>query len=66
MVSSLSLASLALMRVKQSSLDDSESLVDSIRYTLDNEQTIAEEAQCVPLSQEQIDQQLQTFGDATS
>ena len=54
------------MYVKQSSLDDSESLVAFIRYTLDNEQAIAEEAQFVPLSHEQIDQQLQTFEDATS
>jgi phosphate transport system substrate-binding protein len=54
------------MYVKQSSLDDSESLVEFIRYTLDNEQSIAEEAQFVPLNQEQIDQQLQTFEDATS
>jgi phosphate transport system substrate-binding protein len=54
------------MYVKLSSLDENESLVEFVRFTLDNEQTIAQEAQFVPLSQEQIDQQLQTFEDATS
>jgi len=45
--------------VKQSSLDANQSLGDFVRYTLENEQTIAEEARFVPLSQQQIDQELQ-------
>ena len=53
------------MYVKTSSLADTEGLADFVRYTLDNEQTIAEEARFVPLSQEQIDEQLQKFEDAT-
>jgi phosphate transport system substrate-binding protein len=54
------------MYVKTSSLADTEGLADFVRYTLDNEQTIAKEAQFVPLSQEQIDQQLQKLQDATA
>lgn len=54
------------MYVKTSSLADTEGLADFVRYTLDNEQTIAKEAQFVPLSQEQIDEQLQKFEDAIS
>lgn len=54
------------MYVKTSSLADTEGLADFVRYTLDNEQTIAEEARFVPLSQEQIDEQLQKFEDATA
>ena len=53
------------MYVKTSSLADTEGLADFVRYTLDNEQAIASEAQFVPLSQEQIDEQLQKFEDAT-
>ena len=54
------------MYVKTSSLADTEGLADFVRYTLENEQTIAKEAQFVPLSQEQIDEQLQNFEDAIS
>ena len=35
-------------------------------YTLENEQTIAEEARFMPLSLEQIDEQLKKFDDATT
>jgi len=54
------------MYVKKSSLADVEGLADFVRYTLENEQTIAEEARFVPLSQEQIDEQLQKLEDATA
>ena len=54
------------MYVKTSSLADTEGLADFVRYTLENEQTIAEEARFVPLSQEQIDEQLKKFEDATT
>jgi len=54
------------MYVKTSSLADTEGLADFIRFTLENEQTIAEEARFVPLSQEQIDEQLKKFEDATT
>jgi phosphate transport system substrate-binding protein len=52
------------MYVKKSSLADTEGLADFVRFTLENEQTIAEEAQFVPLSQEQIDEQLQKLENA--
>ncbi len=54
------------MYVKTSSLADTEGLADFIRFALENEQTIAEEAQFVPLSQEQINEQLQKLEDATA
>jgi len=54
------------MYVKMSSLADAEGLADFVRYTLENEQTIAEQAQFVPLSQEQIDEQLQKLEAATA
>jgi phosphate transport system substrate-binding protein len=50
--------------VKTSSLEDNEALGDFVRYMLENEQTIAEEALFVPLSQEQIDEELQKLEDA--
>jgi len=53
------------MYVKTNSLADTEGLADFVRYALENEQTIAEQAQFVPLSQEQIDEQLQKLEDAT-
>jgi phosphate transport system substrate-binding protein len=53
------------MYVKKSSLADTAGLTDFVRYALENEQTIAEQAQFVPLSQEQIDEQLQKLEDAT-
>jgi phosphate transport system substrate-binding protein len=54
------------MYVKQSALDDNESLVEFLTYTLDNAQTIAEEAQYVPLGQELLDEQKQALEDATA
>ena len=54
------------MYVKTSSLADDASLEDFVRYTLENEQTIAEQARFVPLSQDEIDEQLQKLEDATA
>jgi ABC-type phosphate transport system substrate-binding protein len=54
------------MYVKTSSLADTEGLADFVRFALENEQKIAEEAQFVPLSQAQIDIQLQKLEDATA
>jgi phosphate transport system substrate-binding protein len=54
------------MYVKLSSLQDNESVSEFIGYTLENAATIATEAQFVPLSQEQIDEQQQTLDDALS
>jgi phosphate transport system substrate-binding protein len=50
--------------VKQSSLDEKESVRDFVRFMLENEQTIAEEARFVPLSQEQIDEQILKLDEA--
>jgi phosphate transport system substrate-binding protein len=50
--------------VKLSALAESDDLVAFVRFMLENEQTIAEEAQFVPLGQEQIDEQLQKLEDA--
>jgi phosphate transport system substrate-binding protein len=52
------------MYVKLSSLEDNESLKEFVDYTLENAETIATEAQFVPLSQAQIDEQQQTLEDA--
>jgi phosphate transport system substrate-binding protein len=52
--------------VKKSSLQDNSQLGDFVRYALENQRTIAEEARFVPLSQEQIDEQLQKLDDALS
>jgi phosphate transport system substrate-binding protein len=54
------------MYVTKSSLADTEGLADFVRFALENEQKIAEEAQFVPLSQAQIDEQLQKLEDATA
>ncbi|MGH3066690.1 MAG: PstS family phosphate ABC transporter substrate-binding protein [Gaiellaceae bacterium] len=54
------------MYVKTSSLAATEGLTEFLRYMLENEQTIAEEARFVPLSQEQIDAELQKLEDASS
>ena len=54
------------MYVKSASLADDASLEDFVRYTLENEQTIAEQARFVPLSQGEIDEQLQKLEDATA
>jgi phosphate transport system substrate-binding protein len=52
--------------VKQSSLDENETLRDFVRFALENAQTIAEEALYVPLGQEQLDASIQKFEDATA
>jgi phosphate transport system substrate-binding protein len=54
------------MYVKLSALQDNESLDEFVRYTLENAETIATEAQFVPLSQQQIDEQTQKLEDATT
>jgi phosphate transport system substrate-binding protein len=54
------------MYVKLSSLQDNESVAQFIDYTLENAESIATEAQFVPLSQQQIDEQKQKLEDATS
>ena len=52
------------MYVKLSSLRESPDVADFVRFALQNEQAIAEEARFVPMSQEQIDEQLQKLEDA--
>lgn len=52
------------MYVKLSSLQDNEALSDFVTYTLENAETIATEAQFVPLSQAQIAEQQQALEDA--
>jgi phosphate transport system substrate-binding protein len=54
------------MYASKSALTDSESLADFLRFTLENEQSIAEASRVVPLSQQQIDEQVQKLEDATS
>ena len=54
------------MYVKLSSLQDNESVAEFMTYTLDNAEGIATEAQFVPLSQQQIDEQQQALEDATA
>ncbi len=54
------------MYVKSAALADDASLEEFVRYTLENEQTIAEQARFVPLTQEEIDEQLQKLEDATA
>jgi len=54
------------MYVKTSALTDSASLADFLRFTLDNEQSIAQASRVVPMNQEQIDEQVQKLEDATS
>jgi phosphate transport system substrate-binding protein len=54
------------MYVKLSALADSEGLADFVRYTLENAAAIAEEAQVVPLNQEQVDAELQRLAEATA
>ena len=58
------LAAALRLRQASSSLAESEDLRTSSGYMLENEQTIAEEAQFVPLNQEQLDEQLQKLEDA--
>jgi phosphate transport system substrate-binding protein len=52
--------------VKKSSLSENGDLEEFVRYALENQQQIAEEARFVPLNQEQIDEQLQNLDDALS
>jgi phosphate transport system substrate-binding protein len=52
--------------VKQSSFDDDEDVHDFVKYMLDNEQTIAEEARFVPLSDAQLAEQQSKVEDAAS
>ena len=54
------------MYVKLSSLADNESVADFMSYTLENAETIATEAQFVPLSPDQIAEQQQKLEDATA
>jgi hypothetical protein len=54
------------MYVKLSSLEDNESVSEFVNFTLENAATIATEAQFVPLSKEQIDEQKQALDDATA
>jgi phosphate transport system substrate-binding protein len=52
--------------VKQSSFDDDENVREFVEYMLDNEQTIAEEARFVPLSDEELAEEQLKLEDATS
>jgi phosphate transport system substrate-binding protein len=52
--------------VKLSSLQDKDGVEEFVRYALDNERSIAEQAQFVPLSPAQIDAQVQKLEDALS
>jgi phosphate transport system substrate-binding protein len=54
------------MYVKTNDLADGSPLQEFMSYTLDNADMIATEAQFIPLSQEQIDEQKQALEDATS
>jgi phosphate transport system substrate-binding protein len=51
--------------VKQSSFDDNEDVREFIRFMFENNETIATEAQFVPLSQEQVDAGLAALEGAT-
>jgi phosphate transport system substrate-binding protein len=50
--------------VKLSSLRESQDVADFVRFALENEQTIAEEARFVPMTQQQLDAELQKLEDA--
>jgi phosphate transport system substrate-binding protein len=52
--------------VKQSSFDDNEDVRNFIEFMLDNNRSIAEAAQFVPLSQEQLAEEQSKFEEATS
>ena len=54
------------MYVKLSSLAENDALGTFVRYALENQNAIAEEAKFVPLSQEQIDEQIQKLDEATT
>jgi len=50
--------------VSQSSLDESDAVRDFVRFAVENAQTIAEAAQYVPMSQEQVDAQVAKLEEA--
>ncbi|MGH3109969.1 MAG: PstS family phosphate ABC transporter substrate-binding protein [Gaiellaceae bacterium] len=50
--------------VSQSSLDESDAVRDFARFAVENAPTIAEAAQYVPMSQEQVDEQVATLEEA--
>ncbi|HLE99322.1 MAG TPA: PstS family phosphate ABC transporter substrate-binding protein [Gaiellaceae bacterium] len=52
--------------VKRSSLEEKEDVRDFVRFALEKQQTIAQEALFVPMSREQIDEQLAKLESATS
>jgi phosphate transport system substrate-binding protein len=52
------------MYVKLSSLEESSDVADFVRFALENEQTIAEEARFVPMSEAQVAEQLAKLDDA--
>jgi phosphate transport system substrate-binding protein len=52
--------------VKRSSVTERASLEEFLRFSLENQQTIAEEALFVPMTQEQIDEQLAKLEEATA
>ncbi len=52
--------------VKQSSFDDNEDVRNFVRFMLDNNESIATAAQFVPLSEDQVAEQLATFEDAAA
>ena len=54
------------MYVSTSALEENDDLQEFVRYALENARTVAEEARYVPLSQEQLDEQLRTVEDALS
>jgi len=54
------------MYVSLESLDENEDLLAFVRFALENARAVAEEARYVPLSQEQIDGQLQKLEDAVA
>jgi len=52
--------------VKQSSFDENEDVRNFVQFMLDNNESIATAAQFVPLSEDQVAEQLATFEDATA
>ena len=52
------------MYVKLSSLQENQDVADFVRFALENEQAVAEEARFVPMTQAQIDEQLEKLDDA--
>jgi phosphate transport system substrate-binding protein len=51
---------------KQSSFDDNEDVRNFVKFMLDNNESIATAAQFVPLSEDQVAEQLAKYEDATS